>query len=483
MSMLTNIWHVLKTSPNYVSFLLISPIILYFNLNTFDFVFYYDSLGYWTHSGEFIKNGMFSFHNYDLPLRSYLFSFLIGIIKVIARSINLSSYVFYEMVISLVYSFMITVVLPDIVYRLFGKKVGVLQILVFSFLALYFWRGYFFYPLTDLPAFLLVLLGVWILVRFQKEWWIGLLTGCVWGGAVLFRPSYQMSLLPLLVWAWYFYHKEIHLSAQNVAARVLTILAGMILVFGPQIAINLHNYGIFSPFAQTQLYYKYKGNDLFSVQLGWGLNVQKYETNIGSTYPIAEVRFLDPHGENILIRAGYKSEPYSTSGKIGPDTPLKLGQYIELIGQYPLDFLSIYARHFFNGLDIRYDTVYISDIYIKKLLFRLTNYTIWFLVLVYLTRKAWERKISWSNSRFLLPVIFALPALLSVPTAVEVRYMLPLYFMAYALVAFWVLPQFFALDTTGKKKILFKYLLWYSCFIVLCFMLSSNTYMHLEYGT
>ena len=475
------IWGIVHRYANWVSFSLICAVILFLNLYKRDFIFYYDSLGYWSRSSYFIKDGLFSFYNYDFPLRGYLFSFIILIISSSSRMIGISSYIAYEVVMSLIYSSMFTIVIPDVAYLLYQKKVGVFPRLIFSIFTVYFWHGYFFYPLTDLPAFLLVLLGVYIFMRFQNHWWTGILTGCVWGGSALLRPSYQISLIPLLLWGWYFYRNEIHLSTQKVAVAVLTILAGMTLVFCPQIAINLYNYGEFSPFTQTQLHYK--ENDLFSSQLSWGLDVQKYETNVGASYPIPQVRFLDPRGESVLIRAGYKSVPYATSGQIGPDFPLKLNEYLELISKYPLDFIVIYARHFFNGLDIVYDTVYVTDIYRRVFLFRLLNYTIWFLVLIYLTHIALGRKLSWLNSQFILPIIFILPAMISIPTAVEVRFMLPLYIMAYALVAFWVLPEFFALDIIRKKKVFLKYLLWYSCFIVVCFMLSTKTYMHLEYGS
>ena len=277
-------------------------------------------------------------------MRGYLFSFIILVIKSVSRIGGISSYVGYEIVMSLVYSTILTVVIPDIVHHLFHKTAGVLQILVFSFCALYFWQGYFFYPLTDLSAFFFVLVGINIISRFKKYWWTGIFSGLLWGGSALLRPSYQISLIPQLIWVWYFYRNEIDLHTKQVAARILVVTTGLIIVFSPQISINQYNHGTLSPFVQTQNHSK--GTDLFSKQLGVGFDLQKYETNIGSNYPIAQVRFLDPHGESILIQSSNKAFPYIESGKLGPDFPLSVTEYIKLIGKYPLDFLVLYARHF-----------------------------------------------------------------------------------------------------------------------------------------
>jgi hypothetical protein len=54
--------------------------------------------------------------------------------------------------------------------------------------------------------------------------------------------------------------------------------------------------------------------------------------------------------------------------------------------------------------------------------------------------------------------------------------------MAYALVAFWILPDFLARDLSQKRGLVLQHLPWYAAFLVLCFMLSANTYMRLEYG-
>ena len=479
--MLHNILRLIDQHPRRVAFLLLSLLLLFMNLNRSDFVFYHDSLGYWTHANDFIKGGAFSFPNFDFPVRGYLFPFIIFIITSISSRMGISGYVGYEVIASLVYSVTLTIVIPGLVYRLSGRKPLFFQILVFSLLSVYFWRGLFFYPLTDLPALCFILIGVYIVVRFSNHWWAMLLAGMLWGGSTILRPSYQIILLPLLIWAfYYFYHAQIHRRLYNLTLRFLALMTGLILVFTPQGIINWKNYGIISPIVQTQLFFN--GADLFSLQLGWGIYLQKYETNVGDSYPSASVMFLDDHGENMLIYSGLKSVPYTKSHQIGPDKLIPFSTYLRLLARYPLDFIALYGRHFFNGLDVVYNTVYVPNVYAGSILFRFINYTIWFVVLIYLGYNVSKRKIKYLNSRLVLVLILVLPALLTIPTVVEVRFFLPLHLLAYALVAFGVLPDFLALNRLQMRLVVFRYLFWYGCFLILCFMLSANTYMGLENG-
>jgi len=247
------------------------------------------------------------------------------------------------------------------------------------------------------------------------------------------------------------------------------IIVGLLIVFSPQLLINTTHFGVFSPFVQTQV----DSTNLFLQQLNWGIVIQKYETSIDPDYPSPQVYFLDRQGESILIRSS-----------VSPDTPISLGKYVELLFKYPLDFMSIYLRHIFNGLDIVYNTVYVNNVYDNALHMRLANYSLWFLVVIYIQKyfpNIKARKLL--NSQLLLPIIIAMPSLVSIPTAIEVRFMIPISFMAYGLAAFWILPEFFEISLVEKKNMVFKYFVEYIIFVAFCFLLSSNTYMGLEFGS
>jgi hypothetical protein len=457
--------------PEVPVFIITLIILLSLNLSKGDFIFHHDSNQYWQLRHEFDQNNTvpFSFSNYKESVRSYLLPWINYVISKIGDSIDLEDVILLEIVQAFAYSLLISILIPHMIDILFHHKTNVWQISLFSFLVIFFWQGHFFYPLSDFLGVFLFVLGTYLFIRFHFHWFGAILAGLAWGGAALVRPSYLVTIIPLLLWAFYYYVKEIHPISYRTLIRWIALPIGVAIVFAPQININIVNFGVFSPFPQARLVF---GVDLFTQQLSWGTSIQKYETNIGSSYPSASVIFLDSQGQSILLDAMNK--------QIIPDYSLSLKQYIKLVLRYPLDFMSIYMRRFFNGLDIIYNTVYVEDIYSGSIALRLINYSLWFLVFLYISQKAkMQRNLA---SQFFLPLIFALPALLSIPSAMEVRFMLPLHLMAYVLVSFWILPEFVAMSVDQKRDRIRKYIIWYFIFTIICFILSSNTYMSLEHG-
>ena len=80
---------------------------------------------------------------------------------------------------------------------------------------------------------------------------------------------------------------------------------------------------------------------------------------------------------------------------------------------------------------------------------------------------------------FLL-LILLLPSLVSIPTVVEPRFMLPFYFVAYGIVAFFVLPRFLGLPYKAQAGHLRQHALAYGAFVLICFLLSAATFAGLE---
>jgi hypothetical protein len=469
----------ITNKPEILVFIATFIFLLWSNLTKGNFTFYLDAGTYWDLRYQFNREETvrFSLINYNEPFRGYLFPLINYLIYELADRIGLVDVVLLEVFQAFVYSLLICIIIPRGIHVLFHHKPTFWQVSVFTFLVIFFWQSYFFYPLSDFLAVLLFLSGAYLFVRYYSYWLAAISVGMAWGGATLVRPAYQITLVPLIVWVLYFCVKKIHLDIFPTLVRLLGILTGMAIIFAPQVSINLTHFGIPSYMPQTQLTY---GEDLFTQQLSWGIVLQKYEGNIGTNYPTNRVHFLDRQGENILIEAGFKSKPYLGSGEILPDRPLTLTEYVGLLLKYPLDFISIYTRHLFNGLDIIYNTVYIEDVYQRSILLRLINYSLWFLVFVYISSK--RKAVGQHISQLFLPAIFALPSVLSIPTAIEIRFMLPIHLMAYALAAFWILPDFVERDFSEKRIIVFNYITWYFVFLLLCFMLSANTYMNLEYG-
>ncbi len=479
------IWKVVlsfvRRHPGYSAFPLVFAIILYLNIPPRDYRFYYDSGQYWELRNSFVRHGVFSLLNYHDQLRGYLFPLINYSLSVLARSAGVADYIGYEAAMSFVYAGFLTVLVPGLVELIFNRQPGIFPILTFSSVAVAFWRGSFFYPLSDLLAFLFLLAGTFIAMKFHRHWWPLFLTGMFWGGAAVIRPPYEITLPALFLWAVYYYRRELSLVVWPILFRLLSILVGLIFVFTPQMIINIVHFEIFSPFVPAQ---RAGGENEFLWQLGNGIEIQKYETNVGTTYPNTFVFFRDRQGESVLIRSGYKAVATSVSGDIGPDRTLTIMEYIKLVFDYLPDMISIYARHLFNGLDVVYNTVYVTDIFGRALVLRFVNYSIWFLVIIYIAHIMLRLdKRKYLGSASFLPVIFSLPSILSIPTAIEVRYMLPVHLMAYALVAFWVLPEFAVAGFVQKKNVILRHITWYILFVILCFMLSSNTYAGLNYGS
>lgn len=469
-----------KRHPIFSSFLIVFPIMLFLNLSQpHPLVFYYDSGQYWEFSESFIKEGVFSITNFDKALRGYLFPLIIFFIRKLAFLLGITDYIMYEIVMSLVFTTFLVIIVPLIIQKLFKIRTEFEQAIVFSLLALFFWKGSFFYPLTDLLAFFSMIMGVFVIINFHGRWWQIAFAGLFWGGASLIRPIYSITLPFFIFWSLYYSHKENPLVYWRViTGRLIALFVGFTIVFAPQLAINITNWEKASPFVLTNI----DGPSLFTQQLTRGIVIQKLEGNVGESYPVGAVFFLDRQGESILIKSGNQSEYNTERGDFSLPFTISLSEYLRLVIKYPLDFVTIYARHLFNGLDIVYNSTYIKNVYENAIIIRLLNYSLWFLVVMFVCYRPKLRVQNYMTSQLILPAIFALPAIASIPTAMEVRFMIPIQIMAYALVSFWILPKFFSKDFLQKKILIRKFLLRYIVFITLCFILSANTYAGLQYG-
>lgn len=463
-----------------ITFVLIAFIIFFLNLwmlGRHEFV--YDSVGYWEFRKSFIKNGGFQITNFNSSVRGYLLPLiLLAISKVGHIVFGDQGELLLIVCESLVYSSFLTLLIPKLFQLIFHRGVGYLSVLLFSLLMIYFWRGYFYYPLTDIPAFIFSCLAVYFILRHFEVWWGGFMAGIFLSGAGSIRPSYQIIIIPMVFWIIYFYVYQRKLSLRQIIVQLSILFIGIVFVYIPQAMVNISNFGIMSPFVQTQ---RDSGTDLFTQQLIWGIGMQKYETNIGKNYPSASVVFFDKQGEGILFNLGLKSLMFDATRKVSPGNPVTLREYLNIALKYPIEFVCIYLRHLFNGLDVRYDTPYVTNIFSSAYLRQLVNYSIWFLVLSFMIMKLGSAKKS--LPKITLLIILCLPALLSIPSAVEVRFMFPLHVLCYVVVAFFVLPALLQLKTQRIKQVVLRFSPYYLIFIVVCFLLSANTYSGLEFLT
>jgi hypothetical protein len=438
--------------------------------------FYHDAKGYWEYGRTFVRNGEFHIANYNYPMRGYLLPFICYIIQTIAQFLSVSEYIIFRVICAIFSAYSLTNIIPNFFSKLFNLKFQYLSRVTFSILFIFFWDGLLLYPLSDFSVVLVVIsLNYLLELTKTKENEKGifklilnsLLMGICLGGAYYIRPIY-LSVLILIFGFMMVY--PIFEKDKNLKIRTLTLIfsmVGLLITTIPQIIINSNNFQTFSPTIQTQ-YDNPSNRSLYLTQLDWGIYIQRYESNVGETYPGPQIFFMDDMGKKIIETEGIS---YIQSYQ----------QYFKVVIKYPVDFICIYARHIFNGLDHVYSDIFIKDINQNRIFFSFLNYSIIFIALssiVYQNKR--NRKIIWKFPEVALFLIFLSTVVLSIPTAVETRFFLPVYIIMYIFVSsLLTIDNFRKLDVTLLLK---RYSLAYFLFIIICFVLSSSVFTTIEHG-
>jgi hypothetical protein len=238
----------------------------------------------------------------------------------------------------------------------------------------------------------------------------------------LFVPIGLLGLLALLA---------VHPKRTKAPPRWLglaAVVAGMIAVSLPQLVINMRTHGVSSLAVQARV----DNHSLFASQLVWGMTVQRYETTINPDAAAPSVFYLDPDGVQLFNVVAGQGNLFSSR------------YYLKVVAQHPVHFLSLYTRHFINGLDVRDGLQYTrkpSPLRTRTALFN-------FAVLALACWVAWSLRIrsmqpvpprvrpapaTWGWSL----VILLLPVAAIVPGAIETRFFLPLHLLAYCVIAFY----------------------------------------------
>lgn len=205
---------------------------------------------------------------------------------------------------------------------------------------------------------------------------------------------------------------------------ILSMFVGAFLISLPQCIVNLNREDLFSARVYTENYSKIYGeaDNLQMQQMEWGLSYNRYETYLGGEYPSASVYFIDSSGTEILRREKL------TDG-------LTVSKWFGLLGKYPLDMIGIYVRHVVSAMTPVFNRIYIYNLSINTGLSILVSLFIW--ILFFSALLTLNRKEVVDNKVILgVMTAFFVPALMQALGAVEVRFFLPGYFMAYGYVAY-----------------------------------------------
>lgn len=400
--------------------------------------FYYDAREYWELGRSFFAEGGFALEHFDAAHRGYAWPLFNAALIQLADLLGVPEEGLFVVLSAVGHALLFTMAWPWFVRALFGYQMNFVQKLGWLLLVLYFWRNYFQFPLTDFPALFLALAGVASIKRYldteRALWLLG--AGAALALAANARPSYQLCFIPLGLWGAARAVRTRSLRHASLATGAFTL--GLAIAFAPQVYINVHKFDRASPFVQTAR--AYGGRSLFLQQLAWGIYIQRYETNVGKSWPVAAggVVFVDPAGLQIVRSENIMHPKGATAPFLKSD--FTLGHYARLVAERPLFFARLYARHLFNGLDIAYPSVYVTDVLRPRILFTTLNHLTWLTALgaaVLGLRRGFARRHA---AALVLLFTVCVPSLTSVAGAVETRFFLPLFLLAYLVVVAGGLP-------------------------------------------
>jgi hypothetical protein len=440
------------------NFLFLVIYLLYFSPYT---IFYCDSYNYFNQLGRSFKvNGSFNLLNFHDQIRGLIFPLFNYLILEFSDFILVDPVKSYKFFSALYFSILSNILIPVFVERFFKVKPKLWQILLLNILIFIFWRGYASFPLTDFLSIFLLLTSIYFWASSHKSF--SLFSGLVFAFAINLRPIYLIVLFPFAIWVLMDLLKKTS-SYKGALIKITWLICGFFIGASPQIYLNYYQHQKYSPLVQTSI--GVQQSSLYLQQLKWGMITQKYETNVGKGYPSISVIYWESEGSDL-----YKNEHAE-----GIENYI---QYLGLCVRHPFIFSAIFARHVFNGMDIIYPTPYTLDVYHRSFVLSLLNYSVIFLFIVILFRT--YPCTSLSKSQWLIISMVIVPSLFTIPTAMEVRFFLPVYLLIYSVVLF-TSHKIIFLDL--RKNNIYGLTVLYLVFIFICFTCSAVTYSHIEYPT
>ena len=405
--------------------------------------------------------------------RGYLFPALLLPLRFLC-DLSSDPMLVFRLGMSLVYGIALPLLVPAAFQQAFGGKVTLSRRLIPVILLAVLFPGVLVYSLSDLPALLMVLGALYLALRGMRQVatrrFLVMLaaSGLAIGAAYNVRPIYlvvpvgSLALLALLT-------VDVGFKAHSRWLGIAAAVAGMFAVSLPQLVVNQRTHGVSSLAVQARV----DNHSLFASQLVWGMTLQRYETTIRTDAPAPTVFYLDPDGEQLFNEVAGRGDLFS------------LRYYLTVVAQHPVHFLSLFTRHFVNGLDVRDGNVYTRKPSPLRTRTALLNFAVLALA-CWVALSMRDRSIQappdvkpappawrWSLLILLLPVLAILPG------AVETRFFLPLHLLAYCVIAFYFNAARLRLSL---KKHGATIILVVGIAAGVFFAVSSSTMAHLQYS-
>jgi hypothetical protein len=374
----------------------------------------FDAAQYWELSLRFTQRGHFSLLAFDEPVRGYLGPLLLLPARLLCHFTGCSMLRGAQLLGAGWAALLFGLAIPQLWALVTGRVLSGGRWLVVVALGFTFWRDYFNFPLSDMPALTLLLLG--LVALGQPGWrWVAV-AGVLLAAALNIRPVYLASVPG---WLWLL---AVSGARQLWLRRSIALLAGAAFVLLPQWLINVRHFQQLTPLV---LAHQPGAPPLYFKQLGWGTAFQRYETSLIPEVPRSLV-YADSVGQQALAQ-----EPGQRFGGYG--------QYLRFVLQQPLQSTGRYLRHLFNGLDIWFPTPYPKQLYPPgQAVLRLLNYVLLGLGLALILgviRQGREQHFPQTNQAGPVLLALLLPCVVVLPMLMECRFLLPLHLLLLSVAA------------------------------------------------
>lgn len=379
--------------------------------------FYFDSQEYFEYSRQFTENSSWSFFNYHDKFRGYLPILVFGVIRSFCEATGLDARFVVCVLFAMLFGVLGGVFLPRLADQVWPSiDFGFPRRLVLGAGLIIFWSGYLSFPLTDFPALCLGLVAV-LFASSKRSPTRSLLAGAAAGAALNFRPAYVVFSVGVLVLAGWSRGQGGRVVPRAMAA--ISALVGLSVVSAPQMLLAHHNFGLWSPVPGAAA-------QLDDFQLTVGLQYQLYGGYVGNNIQTPRLNYRDPVGAALIK----KSELSAESGGLWV---AGYGAYLGIAAREPLGVAAVMFRHVVNGLDQRYSSPYPEVLDTgQRLPLRIAGFILVFLALLRLFWPAARRTLG--NGRWYPMGVLALAALATIPSAMEQRFLLPIFVIAMLLV-------------------------------------------------
>ncbi len=358
---------------------------------------------------------------------------------------------FYRLYSSLLFALLTSHVFPYIFSYILNRTIRLLEVILFSSIVFYFYRGYFLHPQTDIVSFAFLLFSIYVLIYSLKVSSNPRMYFSASGGlaacSIMSRYNYILAV-PFL--AIFFL-----MTLFRRRLGLLHILRMVLFYAVPAVILVLAN-------SSSQL-----ARSSVRASLVNAMMMQKIEWNAGDNNYPGPMTIPEKRGTDVLRREGVNVRPML----IWTDE-ITVHKYIELYRKYSTEMIFIVAQHLFCGLDITYDSVYVRDYSAPRVLRSVLNYFMLFLAVVVISTGSSSSGSKGENASYLL-LAMAVPSLFPSLFHVEVRYFLSVTLTCFAVSTF---SLGYGLRIVREKRLYIYGIL----FIMLCFLNSLNTFNSAE---